>query len=507
MAASVGLGPALLLSLFCSGSGPAAGAPKAALGESKEPSNLPSSPNFHSPPEPQADGGPGARPPPGLSTSPPNVVLFFIDTLRAAQVHCYGYPRATTPSLDSLAARGTLFEAAIAPSSWSLPTYSSLFTSLPPPAHAVDERCQKLDDSFTTLPEIFGRLGYRTAGFVGGGHLSRLFGMAQGFQTYRDAPHYGSLFHTVPAAIQWLRDRDPGPFFLMVQGYDAHLPYKPPMGFAEMYDRGYAGPVHDLNVLDSEVLRTVAGNVFRWVGPSSPAGRVTSGAARSVREVRLGAADVAHVVAHYDGAVTYADTWLGLFLESMARLGLDDRTVIVVAGDHGEELGEHGYFGHRWSLYDRQIHVPLVIAGPGVARGRRVTDVVETFGLAPTLLALAGFPPDHGHVGRSLAPYLAPGGLPPAEPDRVAFSALSDQLSARSRRWHLILRPSGARELYDLAADPLEQTDVSAREPGQADRLAGLLRDWQERHRAEPRGTSPHLTDAERAAFRQRGYW
>ncbi|MBI3891870.1 MAG: sulfatase-like hydrolase/transferase [Candidatus Wallbacteria bacterium] len=459
----------------------------------------------------------------------PNVVLFFIDTLRAKQVHCLGYPRRTTDSLDAEAARGVLFERAIAPSGWSLPSYSSIFTSIPAPAHAAQEKSHVLDPALTTLAEIFSANGYRTGGFVAGGHLSAVFGLAKGFQVYRDRPHFGSFFHTVPEAAEWLAQKDERPFFVFLQGYDAHAPYPAPLGFGDLYDPGYPGIVHTLSLMRDANQACLEGSVFhvppglqpepdpfppmpRW-GPLSglaawleqwrkpqPPARAPSG------DVPFTPADAAHVVAHYDGAVTYADGWLGVFLETLERMGHRQDTLLVVAGDHGEEMGERGVFGHRRTLPDTQIHVPVVLSGPGVARGRRVPDVVELTDLAPTLVDLCGIPPNQAHQGRSLRPYLDPAKDPGQDLERVAFSARGIVLSARTRRWHLLIEGE-TRQLFDLESDPNELHDACGREPATAERLAGKLHDWDERYHAEARSGIPALTEEEKSLFRRHGYW
>lgn len=452
----------------------------------------------------------------------PNVVLFFIDTLRADHVSCLGYPKRTSPALDALASQGTLFEAAIAPSPWSLPSYSTILSGLHPPSHAVDQSAQFLDRSFLTLPKILATHGYATGGFVGGGHLSRSFGLDNGFATYRDKPHFGSFFHTVPEALEWL-DAGAGkrPFFALVQGYDVHCPYQPPAGFSELYDPDYRGLVHERELLKSDILRNVVDNVVRLplAQPAfAPAPRpASSGFASSLLDVSPGTrieriplseADRRHIVAHYDGAVSYADSWLGVFRDELKARGLLESTILIVAGDHGESLGEHGYYGHIRDLYEEQLHVPLAFSGPGIAAGRRIRDVVGLVDLAPTVLELCAIPPCHEFQGRSLSALVnAAAAPPPPPPDQVAYSCLSTALSARTSRWHLILRRGGGAVLYDLPNDVLEQNDVSAAHPRESQLLRGLLLDWYEKFKRPPRAPDARLTFEEHRMFQRMGYW
>jgi arylsulfatase A-like enzyme len=466
----------------------------------------------------------GAAPASGAEPVRPNVVMFFIDTLRADHVHCYGYERETSPSLDALAARGTLFQNAIAQSSWSLPSYASMFTSLYSSAHHVDEKNQKLAPSLKTLASIFSANGYATAAFVGGSHLSAIFGLDAGFDLYSDRPHFGSLFHTVPPALQWLKEHQRKPFFLMVQGYDAHIPYQVPLGFGEMWDPGYQGLIHDLDVLKFKNVHRIADGVFYYpttTGNGKPMPEAPESTdsmepvvpvSAPIASVALAAKDHRHIVAHYDGAVSYADTWLGYFLERLKAQGLADNTVVLVAGDHGEALGEQGYYRHRWDLYESQIHVPLVFAGPGIAAGRQIPDVVELVDLAPTLLALCGLPPYHAHQGRRLNQYLAPGQEPPRDPSRVAISTLSNCLSARTERWHLLHWSDNtlleSRGLYDLTTDPTEQHNLARQQPAVLQQLESALKDWKERtFRPAPETGKATLTAEEQEMFREGGYW
>ena len=452
----------------------------------------------------------------GPSAARPNVVLFYIDTFRADHAHCYGYRRETTPSLDSLAARGTLFETHIAASSWSLPCYGSIFTSLPPPTHGASDLHAVIDRSFTTLAGVMAANGYATAAFVGGAQLTHIFGMDNGFQTYEDEPNFASLFDKVPAALAWLdRHGREKPFLLMVQGYDAHQPYDVPLGFADVYDQGYQGLVHDQSLLCYENIPKIAGNVFRSSGttPNSPTGVTLPAAARSAPRsawvsAPLSAADRAHMACHYDGALTYADTWLGYFLEEFEARGFAKNTIVLFGGDHGEGLGEHGYYHHRFDLYDSMIHVPLVIAGPGVAAGRRVKDLVEQVDLAPTILELCSLAPCRAFQGRSLAPYLSSTPPVPAEgPERIGFSSLTTSVSARTSRWHYIRETPGKRFLYDLVSDPDEQTNLLETQPKVVDWLDGQLTDWLERTYRKPTNAAEQGDASFREILRQGGYW
>ncbi len=501
-----------------------------------------------------------------LAASPrPNVVVVFIDTLRADRVHCYGYPRETTPSLDSLAREGTRFDVAMAQAPWSLPSYSTIFSSLYPPSHGVVRTTQALNSSVQTLAEIMRSFGYHTAAMVSGGHLAPEFRLTRGFDTYQATRHLGSLYHTVPQALDWIDRQQDAPFFLVLHGYDCHGPYNPPFGFGELYDPGYEGVVDSPGFLRVEILENIQNLAYdacalqafettslqpaglqrrrRLLLPPlapeladlpgmnlpAPLVELPAGGAPSVaalantgrlpfkpleRRQRLSQADVAHIGAHYDGGVTYADTWLGLFVQSLARKGLLDRTVLVVCGDHGEELGERGRFGHGGSLYDTFVRVPFVWRGPGIAGGRVIPDAVGLIDLAPTLLELCGIPPAHQHQGRSLRRYLRPETPPPApEPEQAAFSFENYLVGIRTSRWHMVGYQDQDRgtlskyELFDVQKDPAECLNLSLVYPEVVRDLSGRLQDLAEKlvNRSVPGAAG--LNRTQRLFLNTLGYW
>ena len=461
-----------------------------------------------------------------------NVVLFFIDTLRADRVGCYGYGRPTTPWLDRAAQSGTLFENAYSQATYSLPSYASIFTSLYPLATGVGISNKCLPDHCRTLASIFADNGYRTAAFVGGGHTSHVFGVLRGFQTFDDEVLHGSFFRTVPAALGWLDSRraapDDKPFFLLVHGYDVHTPWTPPLGFAERFDPGYRGLAHSREIVRRLDARCLLGNQFHpdlidpeqleylgsqhrtklsssARGPSAPPAPAPAAVRGSGEVVPISARDIAHLNAHYDGAASYADVWLGSFISALKCRGLLDRTVLVVAADHGEELGEGGAWGHGMDVVEREMHVPLVMCGPGIAPGKRVADLVELVDLGPTLLDLSGIPPCAEHQGRSLRGLLGRDSRPPVS--RTVFGASGGRIAARNDKWHLILDSTGELALFQVTAGRAGAVDLSAGNPEVVQLLRGQIQDWVEKTWRPPEasGGSPDSFIAQ--FLRRSGYW
>jgi arylsulfatase A-like enzyme/Flp pilus assembly protein TadD len=354
------------------------------------------------------------------------VVLLTLDTTRADALGAYGGKGASTPALDALAARGTRWTGAVTPVPLTLPAHASLLTGLVPPEHGIhDNGTAVLPKDVPTLAAAFAARGYATAAFVASRVLDRRFGLDRGFQVYDDkAPaeqigEYGyperNARQMTDAALEWLAKRPAGkPFFLWVHYYDPHAPYSPP-----------------------------------GVDPRAPAGQL------------------------YAGEVTYMDREIGRLLGGLP--GGAERCLIAAVGDHGESLGEHGERTHGVFVYHSTLHVPLIVAGPGVPRGKAVAEAAPALRLASTLLRLAGAA---GPFGEPL-PGLGgtggkPGGTIYAE-SRFPLTAYgwSPLEAVFDGRWKLIVAPRP--ELYDLGSDPGETRNLLNDRREDARRLKGAL--------------------------------
>lgn len=342
----------------------------------------------------------------------PNVILISIDTLRADHLGCYGYGKPTSPHLDSLAGAGTLFERAHSTTSWTLPAHMALMTGLPDDLHEVVYDVVGLDPRRTMLAECFERAGYRTAGFHGGPYLDAFFGFGRGFMEYENCgtQMYGDdqraagasldpaaqnlllaakereshrvqtaavIERSAEAFLERRADED-RPFFLFLHHWDVHHDFAPPEADGRLFAQGY--PRADLDVSNL---------------PHNPA--IHAGMAPE---------DFAYLLGCYDGEIHWVDRQIGKLRAKLEELGLADDTLIVVTADHGEEFLEHGQKGHRNNLHDESLHVPLILAGPGVRKGVRVPEQVRLFDVMPTILDLAGLPPVPDCYGVSLRPLL-----------------------------------------------------------------------------------------------------
>ncbi|HZE88688.1 MAG TPA: sulfatase, partial [Verrucomicrobiae bacterium] len=297
----------------------------------------------------------------------PNVILVSLDTVRADHVGCYGYARPTTPILDALARESTLFELAVAPAPWTLPSHASMFTSLYPHEHGAAGPSSTLAAERVTIAETLREAGYSTAAFTGGGYLSSKFGLSQGFDVFENL-YDSPTSAIVSRALAWFDGRPADqPYFLFVHTYEPHTPYTSAT-FASLPDAGRVGPS-----FAEEDLRELRSGQFR----PTPAEQ------RYIEDL-------------YDGDIHAADAALGPLWDRLRAAGELDRSLVIVTSDHGEELFERSArtsAGHGHSLYEELLRVPLVIRyAKGFPAGMRVATPVSLIDLVPTLAAVTGVP-------------------------------------------------------------------------------------------------------------------
>ncbi len=378
------------------------------------------------------------RLPEGVEPADLSVLLITLDTTRADRIGAYGFADIETPHLDRLAAEGVLFEQAQAVAPLTLPAHSSIFTGEFPPAHGVrDNGGFYLGDEHVVLAEILRDEGLRTGGFVGAFVLDAKWGIAQGFDHYFDDFELGDTVRlalneierpsreVTDAALAWLDEAPEARFFSWVHYYDPHSPYEPPEPFAERYrNRPYVG---EIAYVDSQV-----GRLLAWL----------------------------------DGNGRARDT------------------VVMVMGDHGESLGEHGESGHGFFIYEGATRVPFIVRAPyDTMRGHRVAEVVRAVDVSPTVFDLLAVEAgqedrDASFQGASIVRLLTGSTGPrlPAYAEAVYpryHYGWSDLASLRVENMKYVAAPRP--ELYDLAADPGEVNNLHAARPDEADRMASML--------------------------------
>jgi len=363
-----------------------------------------------------------------------HLVVVTLDTLRADRLGTYGYDRPTSPNLDRLARRGVRFDDAITASVSTPPSHATLFTGLLPPRHGLRRLWgEALSPDALTLAEILAGQGFTTAAFVSALPVARNSGLAQGFDTYRQSgPHwpYRVAPQTNGAVERWLETKPAGRLFLWVHYFDPHKPYR-----ADAASRKALG---------------VGGDPPFAVPPRSP-----TDAGGDTPEYDPEIAELGRAV--YDAEVRLTDRALGELLERLDAAGILENAVIAVVADHGELLGEHGYFFGHWDVFDETARVPFLLVDPsGRFAGHAVESTVRTADLLPTVLAWLGLAAPEPIDGRDLTPLLDGR----EEGARQAYTEQFEHFPVRSLRagpWLLV-------EKGDLEDDA--ETRVYRRDPG-----------------------------------------
>lgn len=435
-----------------------------------------------------------------------SLVVITLDTTRADHLGAYGYPLPTTPNLDALAQQGVVFEQAYAPMPQTLPSHATLFTGLPPRGHKALENAHVLDAQITTLAELLAERDYETAAFIGARVLDDSTGIEQGFKVF-DLPtgKQRDIQHEVErrgdavtdSALSWALARHfaAKPFLLWAHYYDPHGPYE--ARSQRIAPEAVDPIVRALPEFQGQAEEALAATSSLWYA--------------------------------YDNELAYMDAQVGRLLKGLRQRKMLDDAIVVVVGDHGEGLMEHGEKGHGANVFQELMLVPLIIVMPdGSYAGRRIHAQVQMQDLLPTLLDLAGLAGAAGELpGLDLAPMLRSGSEPDARPvflqrpyyspDGIragraeaqgGFGELASVIVGQDK---LIRQPPDAttgevrHHLYDLAADPDELHDVAAEHPELVAKLSALIDEWLARYPADL-NAAPPITAERQAELAALGY-
>jgi arylsulfatase len=345
------------------------------------------------------------------------VVLISMDTLRADRLGAFGSPLGLTPNLDAFAAEAVIFDRAWSQAVQTGPSHSSVFTSRYPSEELGEDGKPYIPEDMPVLAKIFSIYGYHTGAFVAGGELREHGGLSAGFDTYQSSADFGSLWNTTPMALSWLDSlSDDKPYFLFVHGYDTHSRYLKPTPFGYTYSDAratgvgaYAVRTASERIIDGLFYADFNSLVNSYATELRPrsAGARERLAAKGEGLLKLEPEDGAYIEQAYNGAVSYADAQFGLLMAALQERGVLDEALIVVMSDHGEQLGEHGLYGHCCEVNDEETHVPLMIRAPHAAGGgQRVSAIVELVDILPTVLEWTGLAPPAVVRGQSLVPAL-----------------------------------------------------------------------------------------------------
>jgi arylsulfatase A-like enzyme len=418
----------------------------------------------------------------------PNVVLIVVDSLRADAVGCSGGEPGASPTIDRLAAEGVCFERAVAPASWNLPSVSSLVTSTYPWVHGQGAPATGAAE-IATLAETFAEAGYRTAAFteVAWPLLQRGFGTFQNtaFKDIYGDPDSNTAARNLEAALEWTREDESKPFFLLVHTYEVHSYFLGKPRHHELARAGapaYDGPFRDWAVRD----------LSRPAGPQ-------------VIEALLEATedDLTYVRSLYRAGVAETDAAVAAFMAGLREAGLDNKTILALTSSNGEGFRpDLKRVHHGGRLHHDLLHVPLILRWPGHLEPAVESSLVGTLDVAPTLLDMAGLPEQPLFFGRTLVapesgllPFRGPrfrvAKLPKRElvAQEAAFrisasgereTATSTQLALYSD-WVILIDHGDDAELYDLKDDPGQETNLSADYADGVERLQKTVRRIAER--------------------------
>ncbi len=388
----------------------------------------------------------------------PNVVVITIDTLRADHLGCYGYKQIRTPNIDALAADGARFERAYTAVPVTLPSHTVMFTGTYPMLSGMhDFAANKLSPTQPTLASVLKEHGYATAAVIGSAVLDSRFGLNRGFDFYYDHFDFNRLQESnleemerpgnlvADVTLDWLGKNYSKKFFVWMHLYDPHYPYRPPAPYAAEYkDRPY------------------------------------------------------------DGEIAFADAQVGRLIRFLKSKGLYANTLIILSGDHGESLGEHGEKTHGFFIYNATLHVPFLIHLPGAASPRVVPDLVSLADMMPTVLQTLKVNIPSQVQGRNLLPLIRTKEHDEARSlyaetflPRLHFN-WSELRGVETTNYHFIDAPKP--ELYDLAKDPGETQNLFAEKKAVGEemraRLAALIRQYSAgQELAEKTGLDPALME------------
>jgi choline-sulfatase len=349
----------------------------------------------------------------------PNVVVITIDTLRADHLGCYGYKQIRTPNIDAIAAESARFERAYTPVPVTLPAHTAIFTGTYPTLSGMhDFSGNKLNSTQPTLAGVLKEQGYVTGAVVGAAVLDSRFGLNRGFGFYYDHFDFNRLQESnleemerpgnivADVALDWLEKNHAGKFFLWMHLYDPHFPYRPPAPYKDEYK-------------------------------DHP----------------------------YDGEIAFADEQVGRVISYLKAKDLYRNTMVVLTGDHGESLGEHGEKTHGFFIYNATLHVPVLVHLPGATTGTTVTELTSLIDVMPTVLQTLGITVPSQVQGHSRLPVLTARKEESVGIYAETFLPLlhfnwSELRSVETQKYQFIAAPKP--ELYDLTADPGETRNLYA---------------------------------------------
>lgn len=407
----------------------------------------------------------------------PNVLLITVDALRPNHLGCYGYKRETSPNIDKIAKGGATFNQTITQASLTPPSITSIMTSVYPVVHKVYSHTISFPSELISLTDILKSQGYITA-FMTNFYLFKTFdAFEKEFDIFFGIDTYKSLHGSKPVkfreitsnVINQISENRRKPFFLWVHFMDTH---QPPLSPPSPYDKLFINDRYSQVEIDIPVSNCLV--------PTQGFGGLPQVLVRNNNDIT----NLNYYISLYDGAIRYVDEQIGLLLETLKKLRLDKKTLVIISADHGEGLGEHNvYFFHGPSpggqifhpeshfelkdricfhgLYDEDIKVPLIIKYPRlIPQGKKIGIQVQSVDITPTLLDILDIEKPEQMVGKSLLPLIKNKNIEEYE-QRFAFSSIRNDYAVRTNDYKLIYcKRNNSYELYNLKTDPQEMYNL-----------------------------------------------
>ncbi len=409
---------------------------------------------------------------------PANLVLISIDSLRADHVHTYGYDRETSPNLDAFGEGGVVFEEALSPTAWTLQGHASMLSGRTPRVCMTSEENLRVREQVPLLAELLKAKGYRTGAVHSAHFLKAEFGFDRGFDSYQFFKNKKSKWDLQDEANRKLiASVGQEPFFLFFHFMSVHTPYDPPKEHS-IFERPYSG------VLNREKNGEQVGSIFEG-------------------EMSIDEHDRDYLIDLYDQAIHHTDRRVGALLQELYDHIDLSRTYIMITSDHGEEFMEHSSILHTRTLYEEVLRIPMMLRGPTVPNGARVTTRASLVDVVPTLLELLSLPAPPGLNGQSLVPSWGPDATdpPPLELATYYPKMRASKWGLRTSTHKLVLdMNTGEKFLFDLEADPEELINLYP--SPESEELEALLR-----QHSEPKyGTEMNVSAEDLEELRQLGY-
>ncbi|MFX1590657.1 MAG: sulfatase [Promethearchaeota archaeon] len=401
----------------------------------------------------------------------PNVVFIVIDALRADHLSSYGYNRLSSPNIDKLSIDGIRFTNAISQGNRTSLSMPSMLTGLYTSDHGynmlqkIESRIVPLSARFASIGEVLRNAGYITYAASCQPWISPESGYGQGFDYFEMVSSLGDNLSdekTVKKALDWLDDNRDEKFFIFLDLMGPHTPYDPPKPYKSLYSSGHEVRSKLISDLNDLYFKEKYGEYYKLLLNTS--------------KENISTEDLKQLIELYDAKIAFTDQQIGSLIEKLKSLNIYDNTLIILTADHGEAFLDHDKFLHGRSVYNEEVHVPLIMTClDRLPKNKEIDDIVELVDILPTIASISGIPISEIKMrGNPLFPIKGNS----YDSDQFAYTEGSGHIKYMTNQWSIICEiGSGECELYDLESDPGETYNLSGMKPDIVTNLKNKLFD------------------------------